>query len=220
MFIGHFAPAIAAARLPKAPSLPILLIAGQLVDWVFFGLLLTKTELMRIQPGYTRMNDMDLFHMPYTHSLLGTLVFAGLFGGVVLLVTRRLAAGVIAGAVVTSHWVLDLIVHRDDLTLIGAPPKLGFGLWDYPAIEMPLEIALVVGALLFFARGPRISKGKVIGFALVLFALQAVNWFGPQPTQVDMIQSVLAWFAFGVATLAGWWMVRKSTPTFKLDGLH
>ena len=81
MFIGHFAPALlAAAVTPQRPRLGMYFIAAQLVDWVFFALLLLGAENMRVVPGITAMNPMDLYHMPYTHSLLGTAVFALGFG--------------------------------------------------------------------------------------------------------------------------------------------
>mgnify|MGYP003863924819 CR=1 FL=1 len=31
-----------------------------------------------------------------------------------------------------------------DLTIAGSPPKLGLGLWNHPAIEMPLEIGITI----------------------------------------------------------------------------
>ena len=36
MFIGHYAPALVAATMPKAPRLGTLFIAAQLVDLAFF----------------------------------------------------------------------------------------------------------------------------------------------------------------------------------------
>jgi hypothetical protein len=53
-----------------ACRLPVF-IGAQLVDWAFFALLLTGVEKMRVTPGISVMNPMDLYHMPYTHSLLG-----------------------------------------------------------------------------------------------------------------------------------------------------
>ncbi|MFZ1737587.1 MAG: hypothetical protein WAT83_06615, partial [Sphingorhabdus sp.] len=88
MFIGHFAPALIAATHKDAPRLPVLMIAGQLVDWAFFALLLTGAEKMRLTPGISAMNPLDLYHMPYTHSLLGSAIFAIGFGALVWLVTR------------------------------------------------------------------------------------------------------------------------------------
>jgi hypothetical protein len=83
MFIGHFAPALVAATHPKAPRLPILFIAGQFVDWLFFGFVLIGVEHMRFKPGATAMNPMDLYHMPLTHSLIGSLAWAAGFAALV-----------------------------------------------------------------------------------------------------------------------------------------
>ncbi len=64
MFIGHWAPAFIAAAHPKAPRLGTLFVAGQLVDFGFFGLMLLGVEKMRLDPGISVMNPMDLYHMP------------------------------------------------------------------------------------------------------------------------------------------------------------
>ena len=208
MFIGHWAPALAAAALGKRqPRLATLFVAAQLVDWAFFAFLLVGVERMRVVPGITAMNPLDLYHMPWTHSLLGTLAWAAGLALVLWLWRRReLGFALLAGAVVVSHWLLDLLVHRPDLTLAGAPPKLGFGLWNNPVIAMPLEILLTAGALILYlthTRGPAIP---VIVLAATLLLLQAVNWFGPEPTGVNAGTSLLAFFAYGLATLAAWWL--------------
>ncbi len=111
MFIGHWVPALAVAARRPVPSLGLLFVAAQLVDWAFFAFLLTGVEHMRFAPGISAMNPMDLYHMPYTHSLLGSAVFAAGFGGLIWLVTRDRTGALLAGAVVLSHWFLDLLVH-------------------------------------------------------------------------------------------------------------
>ena len=214
MFIGHFAPALAAAAHPRAPKLGTLFVAAQLVDWGFSALLLTGAERMRVVPGITAMNPMDLYDMPYTHSLVGCAAWALGFAALVWVARRDSLAAGIAGAVVLSHWLLDLMVHRPDLTLTGSPPKLGLGLWNHPLIEMPLELALTFGALAFYlsrTRGPALP-GIVLG--AVLLALQLVNWFGPVASEVTPGTSYLAFFAFGLATLAAWWLgkTRMAVP--------
>jgi hypothetical protein len=211
MFIGHFAPAMIAARHKDAPSLPVLFIGAQLVDWAFFGLLLTGAEKMRVTPGISVMNPMDLYHMPYTHSLLGSAIFALVFGALLFAATRSRTGALIAAAVVLSHWFLDLLVHVPDLTLAGSPPKLGFGLWNHPSIEMPLELALTFGSLWLYAK---IAKPKVLPLASlagVLLLLQAVNWFGPVEPEVTAGTSLLAFFAFGLAALLAWWVYRSES---------
>ena len=213
MFIGHWAPALALAARPKAPGIGTLFVAGQLVDWAFFGLLLTGTEAMRVTPGISVMNPMDLYHMPYTHSLLGSAVFAAAFGALVLGLTKSRAAAGIAALAVLSHWFMDLLVHVPDLTLAGSPPKLGLGLWNYPAIEMPLELGLTFGALWLYVRARRPAPLRVGVLAAVLLALQAFNWFGPVEPHVTTGTSLLAFFAYGAATLTAWWMGKSAAKS-------
>ena len=207
MFIGHFAPAfVAAALTPKRPRLALYFIAAQAVDWAFFAFLLLGIEHMRVSPGITAMNPMDLYHMPYTHSLLGSAGFAVGFALLAWLVTRDRLASVLSGCVVLSHWLLDLLVHRPDLTLAGNPPTLGLGLWNYPAVEMPLELALTFGALAFFLSRTRGPAGPAIVLGVLLLGLQAVNWFGPEPEAVTPAISITAFFAYALATLGAWWL--------------
>lgn len=72
MFIGHFAPAfIAAAVSPQSPRLGTVFVAAQLIDWGFFALALIGVEKLRVDPDVSAMVPLDLYHMPYTHSLLG-----------------------------------------------------------------------------------------------------------------------------------------------------
>ncbi len=207
MFIGHWAPALAAAAVsPRAPRIGTLFIAAQLVDWAFFGLLLAGVEHMRFSPGISVMNPMDLYHMPITHSLLGSAVFAAGFAALLWIGSKDRTLALIGGAVVLSHWFLDLLVHVPDLTLAGSPPKLGFGLWNHPAIEMPLELAITFGALWWYARVRRPAPLRLGLLAAVLLALQAFNWFGPVEPEVTAGTSLLAFFAYGLVTLAAWWM--------------
>ncbi len=210
MFIGHWAPALAIAARPKAPALGLLFIAAQLVDWAFFGLLIAGVEHMRVSPGISAMNPMDLYHMPYTHSLLGSLLFGGAAAAVIWALTKDRTAALLTGAVVLSHWFLDLLVHVPDLTLAGSPPKLGFGLWNYPMLEIPLELAITFGALWLYVRAKRPAPLRVAVLAGVLLLLQAVNWFGPVEPEVTTGTSLLAFFAYGLATLAAWWMGKSA----------
>lgn len=210
MFIGHWAPALALATRPSAPRLGTLFVAAQLVDFAFFGLLLAGVERMRFSPGISVMNPMDLYHMPFTHSLLGSAVFAGLFGGLLWLLTRSRPAALIGAGVVLSHWFLDLLVHVPDLTLAGSPPKLGLGLWNHPAIAMPLELALTFGALWLYAQRCRPTLHRLIALGGLLLVLQAVNWFGPVESEVTIGTSLLAFTAYGLACLAAWWVGKSA----------
>lgn len=210
MFIGHWAPALAAATHRKAPGLGTLFVAAQLVDWLFFAFLLIGVEHMRMVPGITAMNPMDLYDMPYTHSLVGSLGWSIAFAALVWTTMKDHAAALIAGTVVFSHWLLDLIVHTRDLTLAGSPPKWGLGLWNYPAIEMPVEVGITLVGLAIYWRVMKPSSTRVAVLCAVLLALQAVNWFGGEASDVTAGTSLLAFFAYGVATIIAWWVGKSA----------
>jgi hypothetical protein len=72
--------------------------------------------------------------------------------------------GAVLWAVVFSHWLLDLVVHRADLPILpgnaGDLPRLGFGLWKLPAVSILVELALVVtGALLYWRAAVQTATG-------------------------------------------------------------
>ena len=212
MFIGHYSAAFIAATSPKAPQLGTLFVAVQLVDLAFFSFVLIGIEHMRLVPGITAMNPMDLYDMPLTHSLVGAAGWAAGFALLLWLWRRNGVAALIGGAVVLSHWLIDLLVHRPDLTLAGGPPPFGLGLWNHPAIEMPLELVLAFGALAWFTartRGPWIP---VATLAVAMAAFQAFNWFGPEPaTIVDPPPpslAILGLVAYVLLALLAWWVSR------------
>lgn len=213
MFIGHFAPAfIAAAVSPRSPQLGTLFVAAQLVDWAFFGLALAGVEAMRIDPQASVMVPFDLYHMPFTHSLAGSLVFAAVFAGIVTAAHRNLFGGVLAGLVVISHWLLDFLVHVPDLTLAGEPPKYGLGLWNYPLIAMPLELVLVGGAFAYYLRRTHGPVGPPAVLLGVMLLMQAVNWFAPHPAEAGAFLYLQALVAFAVLTGLAVWVNTNRGP--------
>src|SRR4026207_2304590 len=107
MFVGHYGVSFAAKRVVPAVSLATLFIAVQLLDvgWSVFVLL--GIEKVRIVPGITATNPLDLYYMPYTHSLVAALAWSAL----AFIAYKLLGSGatgrsalVVAGAGF-SHWV-------------------------------------------------------------------------------------------------------------------
>jgi hypothetical protein len=144
---GHFG--LAAGVKARQPAVPLwaLMLATQWLDVVFVPLFVAKIETIEVigggKPGYGN----GIIHADYTHSLVGALVLALIFALPAGLRWGRRAA-VVLGAVVFSHWLLDLLVHRHDMPLLpGAPPdalRFGFGLWRWPLVTAAAELALVL----------------------------------------------------------------------------
>lgn len=175
MFAGHYAAALAAKAIePRAPTWT--LVAGaQLIDIGWAALVITGIERGSVDPTLPG-SALVLEHMPYTHSLPGVIAWSL---GAVILARYALRLGwrpaIAIGAVVFSHWLLDLLVHRPDLELYPNGPKAGFALWDYPVIEQAVEIGLIAIAGMFWAAQRTTAGFKAWPAALFIFVLVAVQ---------------------------------------------
>src|SRR6266850_2588087 len=112
MFIGHFALGLAAK--PQAPrvSLAMLFAAAQLADLVWPVLVAVGVEQVRIVPGNTAFTPLDFVSYPYSHSLLALVLWGLVFGWICQRAVPDRRVFVTMVALVVSHWVLDVLVHR------------------------------------------------------------------------------------------------------------
>ncbi|MBD3921184.1 permease [Paenibacillus sp. PR3] len=191
MFAGHFGlAAIVKSRTNRVP-LWALLVSSQVLDVAFIPMVMTGAESMD-ETKYGGGYGGAIIHADYTHSLLGAIILtlAAAFAGRWIWGKR---AGVIIGAVVFSHWLLDLIVHRADMPLLpgnwGDLPLLGFGLWQYPWISITLEALLIAAGTWMYARAAfqqsgersrfaRVAASSLLGVVLVLLLVSdAAGWF-------------------------------------------
>jgi len=192
MFIGHFGVAFGAKRAAPRVSLGTLFLAAQFVDLLWPVLLLLGVERVRIAPGITRVTPLDFEHYPISHSLLAVLGWAVLVGGAHFLLRRERRAALIVAALVLSHWVLDLLMHRPDLPLApGATVLVGFGAWNSLPLTLLIEVPLFLAGLWVYARATvaKDGQGKWALRCLVAFLLvvHLANLFGPPPPDVAAI---------------------------------
>ncbi len=183
MFIGHYGVSFAAKRAEPAIPLWVLFLAVQLLDVLWAPFVLLGIEKVRIVPGITASNPLDLYYMPYTHSLLAAIgwsVVAFLVYRAVRPVPPRAAA--IVGLAVFSHWVLDFLVHRPDLPLYDNTAKVGLGLWNLPAVALGLEALLLFGAMWLYLRQGTARRTAMLVFGVVMLAIQTYVFFGPPPS--------------------------------------
>ena len=207
MFIGHYGPAFGAkAAVPRVP-LWVLFIAVQWLDVIWSILVLAGVEKVKIVPGFMPGSSLDLYYMPYTHGLIGAVVLSVIFGGVVALFIRRQRVAVffIVAAAVFSHWLLDLVVHAPDLWIYDGV-KVGFGLWRWLWISLPLELlSLFIGGWLYARFVPARRGGNLWLwlFVLAMAGLELYSVYGtPATTPAGSAQSAL--LAYGIlAVLAG-----------------
>jgi membrane-bound metal-dependent hydrolase YbcI (DUF457 family) len=177
---GHFG--LAAAVKARETTVPLwaLMLATQWLDVVFAPLYIVGAEQLTPFKEPAGGYGNAVIHADYTHSLVGALVLASLFGAVAAWRWGQ-RAGIALGAVVFSHWLLDLIVHRPDMPMLPGAldhgPRLGFGLWNFPLVSVVLELAIVlVGMGLYWrsalrtvrSRGLATGRAHLAGAAAVL----------------------------------------------------
>ena len=182
MFVGHYAAALAAKSAEPRARLWTYAAACQLMDIGWSGLVMAGVEKMRVDPNLPG-SALDLYFMPYTHSLPGSLLWS--LGALILaryVLRLPWRAAVFVALTVFSHWILDLLVHRPDLALWFNGPKVGLGFWNYPLPEMALELGLVgLAGGAWIARRKEVGERAwpVIAFMAFLTVLQMVASLSP-----------------------------------------
>lgn len=207
MFVGHYGVSFAAKKAEQSIPLWVLFIAVQFLDVLWAPFVLLGIEKVRIVPGITATNPLDLYYMPYTHSLVAAIFWScagAVFYQIVARPSRR-QASVIIGLAVFSHWVLDLIVHRPDLPLYDNAAKVGLGLWNAPALAFSLEGALLFGGIWLLLRGRLVRSYGTLVFGVLMLGIQAYVFFGPPPTSDRAIAST-ALIAYAIFAAAIWWL--------------
>ena len=102
MFVGHYGVSFAIKRRDPAVPLWVLFIAVQWLDVMWAPLVLLGIEKVRIVPGITATNPLDLFYMPFTHSLVAAILWS--IGAFIL---YRIA---VRGAAATSAGLVAIAV--------------------------------------------------------------------------------------------------------------
>ena len=140
-------------------------------------------------------------NMPWTHSYS-----AAIASGVLLFVVAgqlfRLAtrAALALSLVTFSHFPLDYIVHRPDLSLGVGTPKVGLALSNRPALEEIVEIGCFVlaAAAWCWRRGLlRLSAARALGFLALLVTLQFL------PVTASLIVDPVGFGVFGLVIYFG-----------------
>jgi len=170
--------------------------------------LLAGIERVTIAPGDTAFTPLRFDHYPWSHSLVLVMVWACVAGAIVWWRGRAVRPVLLAGLLVVSHWVLDLLVHRPDLPLYPGGPNFGLGLWNSVPATLVLEAVVFVGGLMIYLKGTRARdrQGAIAfwSFVVLVSLLYLASTFGPAPGDARAI----AWGALGQWIIVpwGWWI--------------
>lgn len=217
MFVGHYAASLALKSLEKRASLGFLFLAVQFVDILFFPFVLLGIERMNIVENFTQSTHFELEYMPYTHSLIGSLFWAGAAYALFRwgIVKNKSVAMVVALAVF-SHWLLDLVVHTPDLPLWSDTSlKLGFGLWNNAVMTYALEAVLLLSALWLYLKSTTsvslVGKYGMGIFVILLLLINVMNIFGPFQGDSMLVLAISALTSYFLFAAVAFWLDSKRT---------
>ncbi len=217
MFVGHYAASLALKTLENRASLGVLFLAVQFVDILFFPFVLLGIERMNIVGNFTQSTHFELEYMPYTHSLIGSLFWAGAAYALFRwgIVKNKSVAMVVALAVF-SHWLLDLVVHTPDLPLWSdTSSKLGFGLWNNAIMTYALEAVLLLSALWLYLKSTTsvslVGKYGMGIFVILLLLINVMNIFGPFQGDSMLVLAISALTSYFLFAAVAFWLGSKRT---------
>ena len=216
MFIGHYGVSLAAKRVDARLPLGWLFVAVQLPDILWAVLFLLGVEKARIIPAQTAVRAVDLYYIPYSHSLVTTLLWAGAIYALFRLLPSR-AAGLRKSIValtmalaVLSHFVLDVIVESN-LPLYDDAAKVGLGLGSNPLAAYIVEGVILVGGLIIYlgSTTPENLTGRygMIVFVILMLAFNLLM-FGPPPTNLRVV-ALSSLGSFAVMAGVAFWLDRQ-----------
>ena len=209
MFIAHFGVGFGAKSIAPKVSLGTLFLAAQFIDLLWPTLLLFGLEQVRIAPGATVVTPLVFENYPISHSLLAVVGWAVLLGGIHFWLKRDVRNAFILGALVLSHWLLDLIVHQPDLPLYpGSTALAGLNAWSSLPLTILLEGSIFAAGVWFYTRTTNAADATgrwgLYGLVGFLFVIYAANLFGATPPN----EGAIAWagHAQWLLVLWGYWI--------------
>jgi len=210
MFAGHFGVGLAGRAATPRVSLGTWFLAVQFLDLLWPVFILLGWEHVRVTPGYTRLSPLDFYEYPWSHSLFFAVVWSFLFAAVYGLVRRKIQprsfrTGLLLGAGVLSHWVLDFLTHRPDLPLVPSMGRyVGLGLWDRPVLAIAVETAIYGLGIALYLRATRARDGVgrlgLWGLLIVLPGIWLSGLAGAPPDD----EKILAWASMIQWLLIAW----------------
>ena len=220
MFIGHYGVSFVIKSAEKRLPLWLLFLAVQFVDLLWAVFVLLGIEHYRIVPGITASLPLDLYYIPYTHSLVAAVVWSALvFAGCLWMAPgsalRSSRPAVLLALAVFSHWVLDFVVHRPDLPLYDDAYKVGLGLWNYPVTALVLESALFFGGLWLYLRSTTastiIGKYGMFLFGFLILAMHCLLFWGPLPSST-VAGAIQLGSLYLILSALAYWLEKKRSP--------
>jgi hypothetical protein len=212
MFVGHLGVGLMMDDPRRRIGLGTLFFYVMLLDLLLWGFVLLGFEEIAFPEQMGSMAEVS-FRFPYSHSLLASLMWSTLIGCIVFWKWHDRHAALVAVVAVFSHFILDWVVHIQELPLAGAESaKMGLGLGRNFAGAWVLEATIAVAGIIVFLRQNRLSKARKTGLLVGFGFLTVMTFIGqasktPPPSVGIMAGSSL--IAIFSVILFGWWLGKR-----------
>ncbi len=190
--------------MDKQVPLAAAVAAAFALDLIWPILLLLGVESVRVSPGDTAFTALAFDSYPWSHSLL--LVFG--WSLLATMIGRRFLGtwrtGAVLGALVLSHWILDVVTHRPDLPIWPGGPLAGLGLWNSVPGTIVVEATLLATGLSLYVavttRRDEVGRWSLLG----LVGLTSLIWVTQPWAPIPPSSAAVAWGALVLWLLPPW----------------
>jgi hypothetical protein len=180
--VNHAATALILKRRFPTVRMAFLLLSVQAVELLWVVLNLTGVEMTATESRVRSVQDIHLVHMPWSHSIATTLIFAGVTWALIRYAFGMPKTAIAVALGISSHLLLDLVTHSPDIAI--APgltaKKLGMGFYGTaPILAFVIELGFGVACW-------RIYRGsRWLLLAILAFNFANLSLFLPQVTGIE-----------------------------------
>ena len=212
MHVGHFAAGFIGKRVEPKLSLGTLVLAAMLPDFLWCIFMILGVEHVRFHEARGAVNYFEPYDIAFSHSLLMTVVWAAAFAGLYYFRRRLVRSAAILFALVSTHWVLDVVAHRPDMPLApGLAARFGLGLWANIPATIIVEGGFWLLAIIVYVRSTY-SKRKlatlVFWIGIVLITLIGYNNVAGPPPPNPNTAPIASLIYFSLVVAWAYWMNR------------
>ena len=171
--INHAATGLIIKKIYPDVPMTVILVSVQLIEILWVALNFLGVEKTTTENRVKSVSDVHLEYMPFSHSVVSTVVLAA---GAWILVTFGLKAVDVGTAValgICSHLALDLISHARDIVIAPIPDskKFGVGLYEKPTVAFLFETIYGIFCWWLYGGSPALF------WIIVLFNLANASFF-------------------------------------------
>ena len=171
--INHAATGLIIKKVYPHVPMPAILVSVQLIEILWVILNFSGVEKTTTENSVKSVSDVHLEHMPFSHSVVSTIVFAAGAWILIVLGFKAPDVGTAVALGICSHLVLDLISHARDIVI--APflegRRFGLGLYEKPAVAFVFET--IYGIFCWWIYGGSVTLFWIV----VLFNLANASFF-------------------------------------------